>query len=344
MIIKKYVVEDMREALIRAKYEMGKDAIILSQKEVRPGKWYQLFRRKKLEVTLAIEEEVQEKHHREKAVLQEAYQKKETLRTAGPREEKPLSGKKKLVFGSDERKLSRWQSYSQKKDWNEEGATYAQVKQFIEETYPDNAFLKEAKLQRINILVGPTGVGKTTTMAKIASQEYLLKGRQVGLITIDTYRIAAVEQLRKYAEILGITCVSLDDPSQMKESLEKLADCDLILMDTAGASPRNEDRIEDIRLYLDEMPKEKNVYLTLSMSTDVETNQAILKAYKILGYSALILTKFDEVAHYGNFWNLLENNVLPVQYYCYGQNVPEEMEEATLDRVLNYLWRELQNG
>lgn len=337
------MVHDMREAMIRAKYELGKDAIIIHQKSVRFGKWFNPFRKKMLEVTIAVEDTLQLKSVSEKESFHQIMLDREKVKDSIMPVEKEARMKKHRIFTRNKVAYARWQDYCEEHDISIDRVNYPQVKRFFEEKYPDHAFSKERKLGRINVLVGPTGVGKTTTIAKIASNELLQNGKKVGLITIDTYRIAAVEQLKKYAEILGIRCETVDEPSEMKAKLHQLRNCDIIFVDTVGASPKNEERIEEIQTYIDAIEEEKNTYLTLSMSSDVDTNASVLKSYKMLSYNAIILTKFDEVLNYNNFWNLIENNVLPIQYYCFGQTVPEDILESTFDNVLSYFWRELTN-
>lgn len=365
MIIKKYVVSDMKEALIRAKYELGKEAIIVSQKTVRPGKWYQLFQKKMLEVTVAVEDQVLEKSRKEK----EAYQKKlftpETL--SGEKDSEALMKAKETLKNTLERSIrkelsretrdeerfarvfqyspaakERFEAYKAKHSLSEP-LTLSQLQSFVAEVYPDNPFLREKPFGRMNVLVGPTGVGKTTTIAKIASTALLEENKTVGLLTIDTYRIAAVEQLKKYAEILSIPFVTVEDPKEIRDKLKELEEVDIVLVDTIGASPKDEERLEDIRGYLKELPEERNTYLSISMSQDPDTVRRLLKTYKELRYDALILTKFDEVENFANFFSIMENNVLPVQYFCHGQEVPEDLEEATLEKVLAYLWEELKS-
>ncbi len=341
MIIRRYVVNDMREALIRAKYELGSDAIIISQKSVRPGKWYNIFRKTMLEVTVAMEENVRVKESDEKEKEGKEPEPREARKQDRAAETKLKSTRKEKVFGRNEGAAARWQDYCDRHAISEESVGFEQIKRFIGEEYPDNAFSRELGLGRINVLVGPTGVGKTTSIAKLASGEFLQNGRKVGLITIDTYRIAAVEQLKKYAEILGINCEPVNDPSEMKGKISKLRNCDIILVDTVGASPKNEDRIEDVKQYLDEIEDEKNTYLTVSMSSDVDTNNSIMEAYRALDYNSVILTKFDEVKNFNNFWNMMENVRLPIQYFCFGQTVPEDIRESSLENALSYLWGEL---
>jgi len=343
LIIRKYIVNDMREAMIRAKYELGKDAIIIHQKTVRYGKWYNPFRKKMLEVTIAIEDTLQEKNLSEKESFHKIMFEREKVKDSIMPDEKTASKKKHEIFARNNVAFARWEDYCEEHGISKDRVNYPQLKRFFEEKYPNNAFNKEKSLGKINVLIGPTGVGKTTTIAKIASKELLQNGKKVGLITIDTYRIAAVEQLKKYAEILGIACETVNEPSEMKAKLRQLRHCEIIFVDTVGASPKNIVRIEEIQTYIDAIEEEKNTYLTLSMSSDVDTNTAILKTYKMLDYNAIILTKFDEVLNYNNFWNLIENNGVPIQYYCFGQTVPEDILESTFDNVLSYFWRELTN-
>jgi len=342
MIIRKYVVSDMKEAMVRAKYELGTDAIIISQKMVRPGKWYRFFRKKMLEVTVAIEDTVHEKNKRDKEEFNQIlFDREKKIIHEIPMKKK--ENKKLLkIFGKDEKIRNRWDNYLRNQVLEGEEITLDRIRDFIGRSYVNHAYEKELPFGRINVLVGPTGVGKTTTIAKIASRELLENDQKVGLLTIDTYRIAAVEQLRKYAKILGIKCVTVSQPKDIKKKLAMLKDCDFILVDTIGASPKDEDRIDEIRSYLDELPEDRQTYLAISMSSEVDTNNRIMKKYKDLSYNGIILTKFDEVENYNNFWNMMENNVLPVQYFCHGQIVPEDIMEASLDNVLSYLWKEIQ--
>lgn len=327
MIIKKYIVNDMKEAIVRAKYELGADAIIISQRFVRDGKWYNYFKKRRLEVTVAVEEKLAMTSAKveDKSIDVINYDYSETIETGEIYEKASDMVKKKLM------------SYCQLHEKDEQSLTVIEKKDFINLALKDNCFEKRLELDKINIFIGPTGVGKTTTIAKIAAKEQLVNKKKVGLITIDTYRIGAVEQLKTYANILDIPFEVANCPKEMLQKINKLRYCDIILIDTLGTSPKNQEKLEDIKKYLDAIDLKTNNYLVLSVSTDRDTILSVLDRYKLLNYDGLVLTKFDEVSVLTNFWSIIENNTLPVQYFCYGQDVPDDIEDATLDNLLEYI-------
>lgn len=143
------------------------------------------------------------------------------------------------------------------------------------------------------IFVGPTGVGKTTTLAKIAANYLLNRKKSVGLITADTYRIAAVEQLKTYAEILGIPVSVVYTPVEMKEAVELYSDKDLILIDTAGRSQKNKAQFEELKALVAASGADE-VYLILSATTSLKNCREILKSYSFLNDYKLLFTKTDE--------------------------------------------------
>lgn len=329
MIIKKYIVDDIKEALVRAKYEMGKDAIIIGQRNIKVGKWYNPFKKNKVEVTLAIEESLREVPRPKEPI-------KEELEAEKPRYLlKDLVEKNPMFKNANDRIKEQLVGYCKLYLKESEYLLKDEIVDFINAAFKDNCFQKKQDLEKVNVFIGPTGVGKTTTIAKIAAYEYLINKKKVGLITMDTYRIGAVEQIRTYANILGIPCEVVQEPKEMNEKLQKLQDCDIILVDTLGTSQRNKEKLEDIEKHLQDI-ENKNTYLVLSMSTDKETTTSILNRYKQLEYDALILTKFDEINSFTNVWNMMEINPYPVQYFCYGQDVPDDIKVATLENLIAY--------
>jgi flagellar biosynthesis protein FlhF len=317
MIIKKYIVSDMKEALVRAKYELGSDAIIIDQRKVRIGKWYNPFKRG-LEVTMAIEE------------------KKDTSEEKINPTEHVIQPVIPFYTGQNEKLNEQLEMYCKLINKDKDSLTLEERKDFIKIVMKETPLDKKVELSKINVLIGPTGVGKTTTIAKIAAREYLVNKKKVGLITIDTYRIGAVEQLRTYANILGIELEVVNNPIDMAQKINKLSHCDIILVDTLGTSPKDIKKIEEIKNNLRAIHGDMNTYLVISMSTDRETMASILARYSQLKYDALILTKIDEVSNISNLWFLLENSSFPIQYFCHGQDVPDDIKLATLDNLFDY--------
>jgi len=185
---------------------------------------------------------------------------------------------------------------------------------------------------RLVALIGPTGVGKTTTIAKLAANLRLREKRRVGLITVDTYRIAAVEQLRTYADIIDLPMEVVATPREMREAVARLSNLDLILMDTAGRSPRDEVRIQELRSMLAEANADE-VHLVLS---SVASPAGLVKAarhFAKVGTTSLVLTKLDEATGLGNLLPLLRSCKLPLSYVTNGQNVPDDIEPANRARL-----------
>lgn len=177
-------------------------------------------------------------------------------------------------------------------------------------------------------LVGPTGVGKTTTIAKLAATYALTHGYEVGLVTADTYRIAAVEQLRTYAEILNLPLEVVYSPDDMRPALERLQDKHLVLVDTAGRSPYHADQMEELGALLAAMGP-SHAHLVLSATTRhadmVEIADRFLACAPVEG---LIITKLDETSTYGLVYNAVRRTGLPLAYVTHGQAVPEHLAVA----------------
>jgi flagellar biosynthesis protein FlhF len=185
-------------------------------------------------------------------------------------------------------------------------------------------------------LVGPTGVGKTTTIAKLAAHYRLRERCRVGLITVDTYRIAAVEQLKTYAEIMDLPLEVVATPREMRAAVERLADTDLVLIDTAGRSPRDAVRLNELRRLLGDSQADE-VHLVLSAVAGPESFDVAAGAFSTAGASALILTKLDEAAALDWLPTLLNRHRLPLSYTTSGQNVPDDIQQATVAQLVGLL-------
>lgn len=181
---------------------------------------------------------------------------------------------------------------------------------------------------KIVYFVGPTGVGKTTTIAKIASKLCVEEKRRVALLTADTYRIAAAEQLRTYANILEVPFRIIYSPGEVEQALEEFHDYDYILVDTAGHSHHNEEQKNNTNLMIHAVDEiaECEVYLVLSATTKYRDLTSIADTYKEMSDYRIIFTKLDETTSFGNLLNLKLYTGFELSYVTYGQNVPDDID------------------
>lgn len=195
------------------------------------------------------------------------------------------------------------------------------------------------KKPNVIFFVGPTGVGKTTTIAKIASRYKVDYDRKVAFITADTYRIAATEQLRVYANILDAPMSIVYSVDEINEAIEKYMDYDLIFVDTAGFSHKNEKQREDIKQLLQGVNEEysKEVYLVLSATTKYYDLLDIVDIYHEISDYKLIFTKLDETSRYGNMLNVKLYANADLSYVTTGQNVPDDLEVFDTQKIVKQL-------
>lgn len=186
--------------------------------------------------------------------------------------------------------------------------------------------------RKVVALVGPTGVGKTTTIAKLAANFRIRDGIKMGLVTVDTYRIAAVEQLRTYAEIIDLPMKVVTSPIEMRRALDELAGLDLVLIDTAGRSPRDELKIQELKTLLAEAHVDE-VHLVLSATSSPRSLQATAEKFAVANTTSMILTKLDEAAGMGTLLSVSRKIPLPISYLTTGQDVPDDIESALPTRV-----------
>ncbi|MBD3174590.1 MAG: flagellar biosynthesis protein FlhF [Armatimonadia bacterium] len=183
---------------------------------------------------------------------------------------------------------------------------------------------------KIVAMVGPTGVGKTTTIAKLAAQYALIADKKVGLLTVDTYRVAAVEQLRTFAEIMALPIEVASSPEEARGKLSVLSSRDLVLVDTAGRSHNAEDRIEELQRLMEAIEPDE-IHLVLSAGTKPADLTAAGREFGRLGVNRLVFTKVDETSECGGMATLAHEMGLPVSYITHGQKVPEDIQVAEAD-------------
>lgn len=372
MVIKKYIVKNMNEALTRIRYELGKDAIIISQRKVRESGIKGFLKPKVIEVTAALENNKINKKTNNINDKKEIDSFKDSLNNIKTMIEKENAKNQKKV-----EEVKEFKSNSLEKEVNEikelltkvlKNTTKEEEKdilgEYLKEVDLEEDLIKELKIDKyeniydfksdfksllekeINIskeslsgkvaLIGPTGVGKTTTIAKLAGRLALIDKKKVGLITIDTYRIGAVEQLKTYAEIMNIPFKVVITLKEMNEAIEELKDCDVILIDTTGRSSKNTMQISELRAFIDKV-KADNISLVISATTKNTDIETILTGYENIGYDNIIITKLDETTSYGNLYKILKKSRKPVSYITTGQNVPDDINIPSINGLIDLI-------
>ena len=390
MIIKRYIVNSMNEAMTRIRYELGTDAVIISQRKIRKPGIKGLFSSKIIEVTAAVENQVVEQEQTvvssfdsiNKVVEQEIAIKENAIKNNERQSQKQNSivhRDSQYVEGKSETRSDNYSEsimnemmkmktmISELADVNKPmNNTKSDIEKILEENDIDsenienivmkikNIKLEVSEYEKLKIvlkdminvispklegrivLVGPTGVGKTTTIAKLAGKLALVERRKVGLITVDTYRIGAVEQLKTYADIMNIPFKVVYNMSDMENAIESMSECEVVLIDTTGRSSKNRMQIAELRTFVDKADT-KNIHLVISATTKNKDIKYIIEGYQILHYNSIIVTKLDETSTYGSILNILENAKIPLSFVSTGQNVPDDIKELSADKIVSLI-------
>lgn len=187
------------------------------------------------------------------------------------------------------------------------------------------------------VMTGPTGVGKTTTIAKLAAQYSIKERRSVGLITADTYRIAAVEQLKVYADIIGVSLDVVLTPKELREAVRRNSEKELLFIDTAGRSQQDQTRLAELKNFIESAEPDEN-HLLISATTDEDEVFNIIDKFGDTGVSSFIFSKVDECTNPGMIFNVLASCEKPVSYLTTGQDVPDDIEVASEKGLLDLLF------
>jgi flagellar biosynthesis protein FlhF len=364
--IKQFEAGTEKQAMLQVKEEFGKEALIVSIKNIKPKGIFKLFKRPFVQVTAALDEKDvsvtnEQLRNTDKVTnieYNDIYQSNsiESIKDKITKIEKFINEEdNNSHFIIQEEQISREDIpiinliYNQliENEVNEKVANKLMLglneslskgnikinelvsiiyKRIINELEDIETIDLSGEGPKIITFIGPTGVGKTTTIAKLASYYSINEGKSIGLITADTYRIAAVEQLRTYGNILNIPVSVVYSNEEIKESINKFSDKDLIIIDTAGRSHKNNERQEDIKELLSLIP-EKEVYLVLSITTKYKDLISITERYKNIADYKIIFTKLDESISVGNILNIKNKTGAKLSYITFGQNVPDDIKE-----------------
>lgn len=188
--------------------------------------------------------------------------------------------------------------------------------------------------------VGPTGVGKTTTLAKLAAHAAFYGGREVALVSLDHHRVGGIEQVQRYAELMGVRWAVAKDAASLEAALQELGDADDIFIDTEGRSPRDEVALQQLAQSLSGAGTALEVHLCLTAATEGPLLHVALRRYASLQPNSLVITKLDEALHYGSTVAAATIAELPLAYVTLGQRVPEDIQVATPDGLASLLLQE----
>ncbi len=357
-----------QEVLEKIRQKYGDRAKILTHRTVRLGGFLGMFSKEGVEMTGYIAQETPSK---QKARVQEEKQKildsvrgdktlqkvleevqslKQQFETYTPpkeQEEHPVFSQITEVLSANEFSFHFIQSLLDRarqelsyEQLNDSEFVLSQLLEWIGENIPISDSSREAK-PRILILIGPTGVGKTTTIAKLAAIHSLgskgERSKDVRIITIDNYRIGAKQQISTYAEILQVPFTSVESFQDLQNQIVLDQEADLVLIDTIGKSPKDYMNLAKMREILDGCGGKAEIHLAVSATTKVSDLKEIMQQFEPFNYEAIVLTKLDETMRIGNLISVLNERGKKLSYVTDGQRVPEDIQRATRIRILKTL-------
>ncbi|MBN1649363.1 MAG: flagellar biosynthesis protein FlhF [Spirochaetales bacterium] len=361
-----------REALAKIKIKYGDRAKILTQRSVRMGGFLGMFTREGVEMSGYLSNDIGRKKgfdlNEEKKKILDNLNGEKTIQQVL----KELQDIKEKISGPEKRQdeeknehssIKKMQELLQDNEFTfsyisdiiarikrelsmEDLDNYTLVQHTVSEWIADRIsiypeIIKSGDAPRIIVLVGPTGVGKTTTIAKLAAMYGLgsngSKNMSVRLITIDSYRIGAKKQIETYGEIMGIPVCCVESNDELQKKITLYQDVDLILIDTIGKSPNDFKKLAEMQELLSACGSKSEVILAVSSTTKSSDMREIVRQFEPFNYQAVILTKLDETLRIGNILSVLAEKNKPLAYITDGQTVPQDIERASVLRLLKHI-------
>ena len=365
MKVKKYKAPNMQEAVLKVKSDLGSDAIILDTRKFKEGGFLGFFAEQVVEVIATVEEEKKKvkkevKNHNKPNDNPEVKSNLEVLQgqmeqlvgevgklkdnqnnnvnlVGNATAQNLIESLLQLGFSYDTACKLTENIFKKNNSYN---LSEAEIKENLrtelkELVTTENIELAPEGQTKVIALVGPTGVGKTTTLAKLAADFSLQQNKKVGLVTADTYRIAAVDQLKTYSEIIDIPLEVVFSPKELETTIQGYQNnYDLILVDTAGRSQNNELHISELKGFVKKEIIDQ-VYLVISATTKTEDMKKIIKVYNQLDFDRFIISKIDETDSLGVIFEALVLAEKPISYVTVGQNVPEDIKTAEIQELID---------
>ncbi|GEN44936.1 flagellar biosynthesis protein FlhF [Alkalibacillus haloalkaliphilus] len=367
MKVKKYTAPTMPEAMKKVRKELGNQAVILNSKEKRSTGFLGFLKKKNIEVVAAVDpnpiynkqtteskgqfslnqdplirnEHTSKSKEYDSELLEEIRDLKEQLtlkqetKTQYPKVIEEVNNylqgqgvSQSVIDELIDPLLAEYYSNGQQGD----STIYYELLQKQVTTRMEAAATQSNSSAKRIFLFGPTGVGKTTTLAKLAADASINQNKDVALITLDTYRIAAVEQLKTYAKILNLPVEVAYNKEDFEQAKDSFSHKDLILVDTAGRNFRNSEYIEQIDELID-FNEQDELYCVLSLTSKEQDMVDIYNNFKALPINQVIFTKVDETNHYGPILNLWHRYKFNISYITTGQDVPDDIEKASPNRI-----------
>jgi flagellar biosynthesis protein FlhF len=350
MRIKKFTAKNYADALEQVKREFGEDALIMSTRSIKPESPFSgRSVANKVEITAAIEFEepvsIEEKLDLNegdgldiKSLIFNLLSEKGQSQALGLKSSQFKTYSHLVENGLDEQLASKILKKSISENDENPAKEKVRAKNLMKKVIPYEGEINLGNDgPKMVAFVGPTGVGKTTTIAKVAADYAIRKNKKVALVSLDTYRLGAVDQLQIYGDIMQVPVEVAGNKNELREIVKKHSDKDLILIDTTGRSHRDKDYSWQLKAIFDAVGGVET-HLVLSVTAQENLFSMTYQQFLPIGVDRVLFTKLDEGLNFGSLFNFSVRNRVPLSYFTSGQNVPEDLEVAAPDKVISLIF------